>query len=205
MRQQLRRNVQNDGKTQTRETGRHRETATTAQYQGTGTCSNASQHVDRDTCRTPHFHMHGLIAQYRRHVFLGSRCLRAQDELCAKNIHSSKRHVPSCASQYTEHQHKSLSPTSLCYCRPLVRTQTCCPRIHLSTVKIHGRMVLPRNSTPPQVMSPRGSSSTGFWSIHQNRTIDDQDDIEKIGIKHLRTSWQKALRRRPTRTSKTNN
>ena len=37
----------------------------------------------------------------------------------------------------------------LCYCRPLLRTQTC-PRIHLSTVKIHGGMVLLRNFTPPQ-------------------------------------------------------
>ena len=38
----------------------------------------------------------------------------------------------------------------LCYCRPLLRTQTCCPRIHLSTVKIHGKMVLLRNFTLSQ-------------------------------------------------------
>ena len=38
----------------------------------------------------------------------------------------------------------------LCYCRPLLRTQSCCPRIQLSTVKIHGRTALLRNSTPPQ-------------------------------------------------------
>ena len=31
-------------------------------------------------------------------------------------------------------------PPPLCYCRPLLRTQTCCPRIQLSTVKIQGRM-----------------------------------------------------------------
>ena len=39
----------------------------------------------------------------------------------------------------------------LCHCRSLLRTQTCCPRIHWSTVKIHGRMVLLRNSTLPQL------------------------------------------------------
>ena len=35
----------------------------------------------------------------------------------------------------------------LWFCRPLLRTRTCCPGIHVSTVKMHGRMVLLRNST----------------------------------------------------------
>ena len=62
-----------------------------------------------------------------------------------------------------------LSRLSLsCYCRPRLQTRTCCPRIHLSIVKIHGRIVLLRNSTPPQVMSPRRSNSTGFWSNHKS-------------------------------------
>ena len=47
-----------------------------------------------------------VFAQYRRHVFLGSRGPRAQDELCAKNMQSSTRHVPLGVSQHTEHQHK---------------------------------------------------------------------------------------------------
>ena len=47
-----------------------------------------------------------VIGQYRRHVSLGSWGPRAQDELCAKIGHSSTRHVSSCASRYTEHQHK---------------------------------------------------------------------------------------------------
>ena len=48
----------------------------------------------------------------------------------------------------------SHSPASLMFYCLLLRTQTCCPRIHSSTVKVHGRMVLLRNSTAPQVMSP---------------------------------------------------
>ena len=47
--------------------------------------------------------------------------------------------------------------------------------ITLATEKLFGHgqeddvsgMVLLRNSTPPQVMSPKGSSSTGFWSTHK--------------------------------------
>ena len=127
-----------------------------------------SQKLLTDTRAARHIFTCTVIAQHRRHVFLGSSGPRAQDELCAKNIHSSTRHASSCASRYTEHQHKVLSHRPLlCYCRPLLRTQTCSPRIHLSTVKIHGGMVRVRNSTLPQVMSPKGSSSTGFWSFHK--------------------------------------
>ena len=47
--------------------------------------------------------------------------------------------------------------------------------ITLATEKLFGHgqeddvsgMVLLRNSTPPQVMSSKGSSSTGFWSTHK--------------------------------------
>ena len=76
---------------------------------------------------------------------------------------------------------RSFSPIS----PALLRTQSSCPRIHLSTLKFHGGMVLLRKSTPPQVMSPRGSSSTGFWSTHKNQIIEDQDDIEEIGVNPL--------------------
>ena len=135
---------------------------------------------------------------------------------CVPKIgHSSMRHVPPCTSQYTEHQHKfSLTYLSCVTVILFSEHKTCCPRIHLSTVKIHGKMVLLRNSTPPQVMSPKGSSSTGFWSTHKNQIIDDQDDIEEIGVKPCvlqpiigtfqLTIRQKELRDRPTRTSKTN-
>ena len=141
--------------------------------------------------------------------------LRAPDELCAKNIHSSTRHVSPCASQYTEHQHKfSLFYLSCVTVVPLLPTHTCCSRAQLSTVKIHGRMVLLRNSTPPQVMSPKGSSSTGLWSTQKNQIINEQDYIQEIGVQLLSCSQSlihsaydsaEALRRHPTRTSKTNN
>ena len=73
----------------------------------------------------------------------------------------------------------SLSPTVLCYSRLLLRTQTCCPRIHLSTVKIHGGMVLLRDTPPPQVMSPTGSSSTGFWSSHKINSLTTRMTLKK--------------------------
>ena len=107
------------------------------------------------------------------HVYIGSRELRAQDELRLQNrsfIHASCFTLRLTAHE-TLAQVLSHFPL-LCYCRPLLQTLTCCPRIHLSTVKIHGRMVLLRNSTPPQVMSPEGSSSTGFWSIHKIKKMD---------------------------------
>ena len=72
----------------------------------------------------------------RMHVYIGSSLS------CVPKIgHPSTRHVSPCASQCTEHQHKfSLTYLPLLCCsRPLLRTQTCCPRIRLPTVKIHGR------------------------------------------------------------------
>ena len=71
-------------------------------------------------------------------------------ELCAKNIHSSKRHVSSCASQYTEHQHKfSLTFLSCVTVVYFSDPRPVCLRIHLSDVKIHDRMVLLRNTNFP--------------------------------------------------------
>ena len=77
--------------------------------------------------------------------------------------HSSTRHVSPFGARDTEHhQHKFSHLLPLCYCLPLLRFQTCCSRIHLSTVKIHGGVALLRNTILPRVMSPRGSSSTGI-------------------------------------------
>ena len=88
------------------------------------------------------------------------------------------------------------------------------PVVHASIYprKIHGRMALPRNSTLPQVMSPKGSSSTGPCFNLSNQRIDDHDGIEEIGVKPLSYSQslihstirQRALQRHWTRTSKTN-
>ena len=72
----------------------------------------------------------------------------------------------------------------LCFCRPLLRSQTCCPRIHLSTVKIHCWMVLLRNSTSQvkKAQEDRAQENSGQTT---NQKIDDQDDIEEIGVKPL--------------------
>ena len=44
------------------------------------------QNVARYTCRTPHFHRYSHCTDHtaRMHVYIGSRGLRAQDELCAE-------------------------------------------------------------------------------------------------------------------------
>ena len=114
--------------------------------------------VDRYTCRTLHFHMYSDCTGHaaRMHVYIGTSLS------CVPKIgHSSTRPVSPCASQYTEHMHKFSLTYFSC------RKQTCCPRIHLSTVKIHGRMVLPRSSNPPQETKRSG---TELWVIHLKET-----------------------------------
>ena len=106
----------------------------------TGWRTYPSKSSSSSTCRTPHFHIcsHCTGHAARMHVYIGSSLS------CVPKIgHSSTRHVSLCASQYTEHQHKFSLTNFSC------RNQTCCPRIHLSTMKIHGRMVHLRNSTLP--------------------------------------------------------
>ena len=82
--------------------------------------------------------------------------------ICVTKIgHSSTRHVSSCASQHTEHQHKfSLTYVSCVTFVYLSDSRLCCPRIHLPTAEIHGRMALLRNTNLSQVMSPKGSHPT---------------------------------------------
>ena len=120
--------------------------------------------VDRYTCRTPHFHMYSHSTDHTAQ----RTCVHGSSSSCVPKIGQSS--TVSCfilrlTAQRTPAQVLSHLPL-LCYCRPLLRIQTCCPRIHLSAVKIHGRMVFLRNSTPPQVKSPKESSSTLFWSTH---------------------------------------
>ena len=126
--------------------------------------SSGGLYVDRYTCRTPHFHMYSHCTDHTAQMTFA----HGSSLSCVPKMrHPSTRHVSPCALQHTEHQHKFSLAYLSCYCRPRLQTQTCCPRIHLSIVKIHGRIVLLRNSTPPQVMSPRRSNSTGFWSNHK--------------------------------------
>ena len=135
----------------------HVRTCTTHHTQGT---FYRQIHLPHATCS----HVQSL---HRSHS-TDDMCTLAQDELCAEKhlfIHAS------CLTlRCTRHcglPHLLYLLPLLCHCRPLLRTQTCCPRMQLSTVKTHGRMALLRNTTPPQVMNPKGSSSTGFWSNHK--------------------------------------
>ena len=73
--------------------------------------------VDRYTCRTPHFHMysHSRTSRVPKRSFIHASCFT----LC------STRH-------WALPLRLSLLPLQCC-CRLLLRTQTCCPRIQLST------------------------------------------------------------------------
>ena len=92
-----------------------------------------------------------------------------------KNRFSSMRHVSSCASQHTEHQHKFSLTYISCFIRLPLRIQTCCPRIHLPTAKIH----------LSQVMSQKRIELNRTLFNLSNQEIDDQDDIKEIGVKPM--------------------
>ena len=107
--------------------------------------------VDRYTCRTPHLHhMHSHCTEQTTCVPWLKGPEGSRRIVCQKHslIHASCFTLR-LTVQWTRALVLSHLPL-LCYCRPLLRTQTCCPRIHLSTVKIHRRMVLLRNFTLSQ-------------------------------------------------------
>ena len=108
-------------------------------------------------------------------------CVHGSSLSCVPKIgHSSSRHVSPCASQHTEHQHKFFLSLSLrlllCYCRPLLRTQTCCPRIHLSTMKIHGRMVLPRHREMRESSRWVSIKRVRAWSLSESHWFVSGDN-----------------------------
>ena len=110
--------------------------------------------VDRYTCRTPHFHMYSHCTDQtaQLHVHIGSSLRRVMSHpllhATLNTSTSSLSHLP-----------------ILCHCHPLLRSQTCRPRVHSSTVKIHGGVALLRNFILPQVMSPRRSSSIRLLAL----------------------------------------
>ena len=105
-----------------------------------------------------------------------------KSELCAKNhsfIHASCL-VPCC----TKTLKTSTSSLSLTY--PVLHSSTSPdsrPVVHASNyplAQIHGRMALLRNTNLSQVMSPRGSSSTGPCSTYQNRKLTTRMILRKL-------------------------
>ena len=123
--------------------------------------------VDRYTCRTPPFHMHS-------HCTVETTCvpwlkgLESSRRIVCQNFHTSTRHVSPCASQYTEHKHK-FSPnylssvTDVIFSEPRPVVHASIYSLQRSTARWHfyGIQLLHRFS------SLRGSSSSGFWSIHK--------------------------------------
>ena len=120
------------------------------------------------------------LHQYRRHVFLGSRGPRAQDELCAKNIHSFTRHVSLCASQRTEHQHKfSLTYLS---CVTVVLFSEPRPVVHASICPLWRSTAGWYFYGIPLLQSLWAQKRIELNRIlvnPQNQINDDQDDVEK--------------------------
>ena len=109
---------------------------------------------------------------------------KVMSELCAKNLHSSTRHVQSCASQYIEHQHKfSLTYIS---CVTFVYLSSSRPVVHAS---IHCKDPWQDgSSTEYQLLTgyePKRIELNRTLFNLSNQDIDDQDDIEEIGVKPL--------------------
>ena len=84
------------------------------------------------------------------------------------------------------------------------------PLIHCKDQRRDGTSTEFHSST---VMSPKGSSSTGFWSTHKIKKLTTRMTLRKLVSNSCPTAHhryiqltirQKALRHRPTRTSKMN-
>ena len=135
---------------------------------------------------------------------------RRKGFLCAHIGHSSTRHVCSFVARDTEH----FLTFSFFYlsCVVVVFFSEPRPVVHVSNYPLRRSTAgwLLRNTPPPQVMSPKGSSSTGFWSNHKIKELTTRMVLKNLVSKSCPTVYQftirqKALRRRPTRTSKTSN
>ena len=121
--------------------------------------------VDRYTCRTPHFHMHSHCTDHTAQM----TCVHGSSLSSVSRIgHSSTRHVSLWASHYTEHQHQF----SLAYLTCVTVVLFSEPRsvVHASIYPLLRSTAGSHFCGIPllhMVMSPRGSNSTGIWSIHK--------------------------------------
>ena len=150
----------------------------------------------------------------RTHVCIGSRCLRAQDELCAEKNPSSTRHVSPFAARDTEHfvtyfllYLSCVAVVLFCEPRPVVHVSNYPLRRSRAGWHFYGIPLLHRL----RAQKDRAQQESGQTT---NRIIDDQDEMKKLvsnscpTANHCytqSTTRQRALRRRPTRTSKTSN
>ena len=138
---------------------------------------NSQHSVDRYTCRTPHFHMYNHCTDHasRMHVCIGSRLS------CVPKIgHPSTRHVSTCASQHTEHQHNfsftylSSSPNpDLLSTHPFIHCED--PRRDGTSTEFHSSIGY----------EPKRIELNRILVNPQNQIIDDLDVVEAIGVKLL--------------------
>ena len=123
---------------------------------------------DRYTCRTPHFHMYSHSTEHTAQM------------TCAhwlKELEGSRRVVRRTLS--------STSPVLLSSSSTNPDLLSTYRSIHWEDPRQDGTL---RNSTPPQVLSPKRTELNKILVNPQNQTIDDQDDIEEIGVKKLSNS-----------------
>ena len=107
---------------------------------------NDTNYVQRYTARIAHVHTHSRCSLHTALI-----CLLLWLKLkvvSASFIPSSTHHESSsCAALHFEDLFHRRLPCSYLPQRPDL---TCCPRLHLHLEKIHGRMAVPPNTTPPQ-------------------------------------------------------
>ena len=139
--------------------------------------------VDGYTCLAPHFHVHS-------HCTVQTTCVpwrkgpKGSRRIVRQNIHPSTRHVSPCASLYTEHQHKlslSLTPTSPVF-PDLLSTH---PFIHCEDPRQDGTSTEFHSSTGYE---PKTIELDRILVNPENQIIDDQDNIQEIGVKPLSNS-----------------
>ena len=138
--------------------------------------------ADRYTCRTPHFHMYSHCTDHTAQM----TCVHGSSLSCVPKIgHSTTRHVSPCASQYSEHQHKFsltyLSCVTVVFFsepRPFVHASIYPPWRSTAGWYFYGIPLLHRLRAQEDRAQQDSSQPT-------NQIIDDQDDIEEIGVKPL--------------------
>ena len=114
-------------------------------------------------------------------VWTGSRIQHASFFVPWKRVPSSRHWFTRFCTWHRPHFRNPFPPCHSCRCHRPYQVQDRCATIYIPLKKIHGRMAVPRISTPPQVMSSRRSSSTRFWSTRKIRQL------------MTRTTWRKSL------------
>ena len=131
-------------------------------WKATGQCSCRQIHLPHATfSHAQSLHSTDDMCAWRK-IVLQTACALGSSLSCIsiKVIH------PHVMFHLAPHSTLNTSTSSLLFTSLVLQsstspTETCCPRIHLGTVKIHGRMALLGNTNPPQIMRhPTRTSKT---------------------------------------------